>query len=98
MVTITQNLQISDSVAAKAKRTWIRKLNQWTFAVTPRGPWGTKRRVRLYLSGNLLKAECSNYYTGEECPACTFGNVCYSVARVIGHLEKRVQRQRSEAA
>jgi hypothetical protein len=98
MVTITRDTTASQLVASKARNTWIRKLSDFSYCVTPKGPWGTKRRVTLGLKGNNLTAFCENYYTGETCPACTFGNLCYSVARVIAHLEKQVKRQERQVA
>jgi hypothetical protein len=104
MVNITRETVASELVASKARNTWIRKLSDFVYCVTPKSPGterepNTKRRVTLtLLRGNRLWATCESYYTGEPCPANQFGNLCYSVWKVISHLEKQAKRQERRAA
>jgi hypothetical protein len=99
MVAITKTTQASEHVAEKSANTWIRKLSAFSYCVTPKAPGGTKRRVTLVLlPGNQLHGICEHYYDRTPCPGNQFGNLCYSVWRVITHLEQKAKREERKAA
>jgi hypothetical protein len=95
MVTITSQLNVSEAVANRARKCFVRKASLTSYIVKPKLHGKTRRLVTFTLRrGNRLTADCRNYYQPfEGCPANRWGVLCYHAVAALRRLEINSRRE-----
>lgn len=103
MINLSDITEISEHVLTRSRTMLCQRRGPNAWRVTPKRRQRNDTRPHTsklveFVKTNQWKARCSDFYTGEPCPANQFGTLCSHVYRVYRQLQTNNLRQRNREA